>query len=313
MKWQDMRRSKNIEDRRNQSGGRGGLTMGVGGGGLGGILQLLFFLPGKAKWIVLLIVGFLFLGSGSLLGGGGNILPDTGIQNQRQIDVGNDTVNSSADEGYQYMSAILGNTEDFWSTAFAEQGRQYHPPKLVLYTNTTSTACGFGSAQAGPFYCPGDQTLYIDLNFMDELRTKYQAPGDFPMAYVIAHEVGHHIQQELGIMDEYTRVRQTLDETQANQLNVRLELQADYFAGSWAKYANASGLLEAGDKEEALQAAWAVGDDTIQKSAYGTVVPDSFTHGSAQQRQAWFNYGFQYGDFEHMDTFNNRLSDEGTY
>ncbi|RXS45744.1 neutral zinc metallopeptidase, partial [Streptococcus pyogenes] len=165
------------------------------------------------------------------------------------------------------------------------------------------TACGRGQASSGPFYCPGDQKVYLDISFYNELSTKYGAKGDFAMAYVIAHEVGHHIQNELGIMDNYASARQGKSKAKANQLNVKLELQADYYAGAWANYVQGQGLLEKGDIEEAMAAAHAVGDDTLQEETYGRAVPDSFTHGTSKQRQRWFDRGYQYGDFEHGDTF----------
>ena len=323
MKWEDMRRSKNVNDKRNQSSGLpGGLGRGSSGGGmgLGSLLQLLLFLPGKAKWLVLLLVGFVFLGGGGLFGNifdqGGNHSPDSAYeqgQTNQPVDRNQSGTqdSSTVDQGYAYMSSILGNTEDFWIQEFQRHGGEYKMPQMVLYTQSTQTGgCGFGSAQAGPFYCPADETIYIDLSFMNDLQNRYKAPGDFAMAYVIAHEVGHHVQKQLGIMDEYTRAHSRMSKTQANQLNVRLELQADYFAGAWAKYANDNNLLEIGDVDEALQAAYAVGDDTIQKEAYGTIVPDSFTHGSAQQRQAWFKHGLQHGNLENSDSFGQILPNE---
>lgn len=331
MKWKDMRRSRNVDDNRGNSGmgglGGSGMGSGMGGLGLGRLLQLLFFLPGKAKWLVLLLIAFMFFGGSGLLTGGprdnSNTTNNSGYeQSQGDINQANpgsqtDSTNPNdgqaepKDQGYEYVSAILGSTEDFWMEELGRHGKDYNMPRLSLYSGTTRTSgCGFGTAQAGPFYCPGDQTVYIDLSFMNDLQQKYNAPGDFAMAYVIAHEVGHHIQNELGIMDEYNRIRNTVSESQANQLNVRLELQADYFAGAWAKYAQDKGFLEVGDVDEALQAAFAVGDDTIQKEAYGTVVPDSFTHGSAQQRQAWFKHGFRHGDLENSDAFGNKLPEE---
>lgn len=320
MKWQDMRPSKNVRDRRGDSGGLpGGMgsSMSSGSMGIGRLLQLLLFLPGKSKWIVLLLVAFMFFGGGNVLG---DLMGGQTSNNQNYEQKVNQENNQSnqgqqeelnKDQGYEYMSRVLGNTEDFWSKTFQSSGHQYNMPQLEIYSGVTKTAgCGFGQAQAGPFYCPADSTVYIDLSFMNDLQNRYNAPGDFAMAYVVAHEVGHHIQNELGIMDEYTRARSRASEKEANQLNVRLELQADYFAGAWAKYANDNGFLELGDIEEAVQAAYAVGDDTIQKQTYGTVVPDSFTHGSAKQRQAWFMHGYKYGDIKNSDSFNTVLPGE---
>ena len=320
MKWEDMRKSKNINDKRGQLSnfpGGFGVSQGSGWMGLGRLLQLLLFLPGKSKWIVLLLLAFMFFGGGGLLGNIFNPTSDNSItydQEQTQTQPSNSSNQSDqavTDEGYAFMSAILGSTEDFWSQEFERHNSTYNMPQMVLYSQSIQTGgCGFGSAQAGPFYCPGDEKIYIDLSFMNELQNRYHAPGDFAMAYVIAHEVGHHIQKELGIMDQYTQAHAKMNKTQANKLNVRLELQADYFAGVWAKYAQDQGVLEVGDIDEALQAAFAVGDDTLQKESYGTVIPDSFTHGSAQQRQAWFKHGLQYGDIEHGDTFNQTLPNE---
>ena len=195
-----------------------------------------------------------------------------------------------------------------WTQEFKKEGLTYNPPTLVIYDRQTQTGgCGVGSASAGPFYCPADNKVYIDLTFYQELSTKYQAAGDFAMAYVIAHEVGHHVQNELGTMRSYQQKRQSLSEKAANALNVRLELQADYYAGAWANYVEGQGLLEVGDIEEAMNAAHAVGDDTLQEAAYGTTVPDSFTHGTSEQRQKWFMRGFQYGDLQHGDTFSGNI------
>ncbi|XJS10404.1 neutral zinc metallopeptidase [Aerococcaceae bacterium WGS1372] len=316
MKWEDLRRSKNVQDRRGQSSGsfgRGG-SRGSSGGGMGGLFNLLFLIPGKGKWIILAIMLISIIGGGAGLGdlfGGTNTNvnePNSGIQVNNEAQTSEEDV---TDSEYQFVSAVLASTEDYWREAFQAKNATYSEPGMVIYSGGTATSgCGFGSSQAGPFYCPADENIYIDLSFWRELSQKYGAPGDFAMAYVIAHEVGHHIQNELGVMNEYNEVRQTLSKSQANQLNVRLELQADYFAGVWAKYAEEQGLLETGDIEEALQAAFAVGDDTIQEKSMGRTVPDSFTHGTAEQRQGWFMRGYEYGDFEHGDTFNEYLDFE---
>lgn len=316
MKWEDLRRSKNVQDRRGQSGGssfgrnRGGSRSSMGGG----LMNLLFLIPGKGKWIVLAIILFSVLGGGALggfgdlLGGSNMNAPSSGIQVNNEAQQSDTGV---TDDEFNFVSAVLASTEDFWNEEFSTENMTYDEPGMVIYEDGTATSgCGFGSAQAGPFYCPADDNVYIDLSFWRDLSQQYGAPGDFAMAYVIAHEVGHHIQNEIGVMDEYNNVRQGLSETEANELNVRLELQADYFAGVWAQYAEQEGLLETGDIDEALQAAFAVGDDTIQERATGHVVPDSFTHGTAQQRQAWFMRGYEYGDFEHGDTFNTYLDIE---
>lgn len=314
MKWEDLRRSKNVQDRRGQSGGlgrnRGGSRSSMGGG----LLNLLFLIPGKGKWIVLAVILFSVLGGGTL-GGFGDLLGGNNMnQPTNEIQVNNEAQQSETgvtDDEFNFVSSVLASTEDFWNESFSTENMTYDEPGMVIYEGGTATSgCGFGSSQAGPFYCPADANVYIDLSFWRDLSQQYGAPGDFAMAYVVAHEVGHHIQNEIGVMDEYNELRRRLSETEANELNVRLELQADYFAGVWAKYAQEEGLLESGDINEALQAAFAVGDDTIQERATGRVVPDSFTHGSAEQRQAWFMRGFEYGDFEHGDTFNTYLENE---
>lgn len=314
MKWEDLRRSKNVQDRRGQSGGlgrnRGGSRSSMGGG----LLNLLFLIPGKGKWIVLAVILFSVLGVGTL-GGFGDLLGGNNMnQPTNEIQVNNEAQQSETgvtDDEFNFVSSVLASTEDFWNESFSTENMTYDEPGMVIYEGGTATSgCGFGSSQAGPFYCPADANVYIDLSFWRDLSQQYGAPGDFAMAYVVAHEVGHHIQNEIGVMDEYNELRRRLSETEANELNVRLELQADYFAGAWAKYAQEEGLLESGDINEALQAAFAVGDDTIQERVTGRVVPDSFTHGSAEQRQAWFMRGFEYGDFEHGDTFNTYLENE---
>lgn len=313
MKWEDLRRSKNVEDRRgtsNSSLGRGG-GQSSSGSGMGGLFNLLFLLPGKSKWIVIGIILISLLGGGSFFGGLGD-LTNTGVNNSISVNEQAQTSDQGVtDDEFEFVSAVLASTEDFWHQEFSENSLTYDEPDMVIYEDGTATdGCGFGSAQAGPFYCPADQTVYIDLSFWRDLSQNYGAPGDFAMAYVIAHEVGHHVQNEIGIMDEYQLAIRNVSESQRNELNVRLELQADYLAGAWAKYAEEQGLLEAGDINEALQAAFAVGDDTIQERAYGRVVPDSFTHGSAEQRQGWFMYGFQEGDLQHADTFSTYLDFE---
>lgn len=314
MKWEDLRRSKNVQDRRGQSGGsgryRGGSRSSMGGG----LLNLLFLIPGKGKWIVLAFILFSVVGGGAL-GGFGDLLGGNNMNHPtNEIQVNNEAQQSETgvtDDEFNFVSSVLASTEDFWNESFSTENMTYDEPGMVIYEGGTATSgCGFGSSQAGPFYCPADANVYIDLSFWRDLSQQYGAPGDFAMAYVVAHEVGHHIQNEIGVMDEYNELRRRLSETEANELNVRLELQADYFAGAWAKYAQEEGLLESGDINEALQAAFAVGDDTIQERATGRVVPDSFTHGSAEQRQAWFMRGFEYGDFEHGDTFNTYLENE---
>ncbi|WP_106533732.1 KPN_02809 family neutral zinc metallopeptidase [Planomicrobium soli] len=277
MKWQGRRASRNVEDRRGMGGG-GKLV----GGGLGGlVLVLIVALMGGDPTAVLNELGGAGTGSG-----------------QPYVETAEDQ------ERAEFVSVVLADTETIWSEVFAEEGMEYVEPTLVLFTESVNSACGTAGASVGPFYCPGDQKLYIDLSFYDELQQQFQAPGDFAMAYVIAHEVGHHVQNLLGVMEQVQPLRNQLSEKEYNQLQVRLELQADYLSGVWAHHAEEMGLLEEGDLEEALTAASAVGDDTIQKRARGYVVPDSFTHGTSEQRKKWFYRGFEAGNLKEGDTFN---------
>jgi predicted metalloprotease len=211
------------------------------------------------------------------------------------------------DELREFVSVILADTEDVWREQFRRLGREYREPELVLFSQAVESACGFGSAASGPFYCPADQKVYIDLAFYEELKRRFRAPGDFAQAYVIAHEIGHHVQRQLGIMDRIQAAQQRVGKEEANELSVRLELQADFFAGVWAHHAERSWqILEPGDVEEALRAASAIGDDAIQKQAQGHVVPESFTHGTSEQRMRWFRRGLETGDVEQGDTFTAR-------
>ena len=209
-----------------------------------------------------------------------------------------------SDKGAEFVRRVLGDTEDVWRDLFQKAGERYQEPTLVLFSGSVDSACGFASAASGPFYCPGDSKVYIDLAFYDELSTRFGAPGDFAQAYVIAHEVGHHVQHLLGISDKVDAMRRSSSEAEANRLSVKLELQADFLAGVWAHHAQQSrAILESGDLEEALRCATAIGDDTLQRQARGRVVPESFTHGSAQQRVYWFKRGFETGDINQGDTF----------
>jgi predicted metalloprotease len=210
------------------------------------------------------------------------------------------------DEGSRFVRQILGTTEDVWGEVFQRNGSTYRQPKLQLFARVADTACGRAGAAVGPFYCPGDEKVYIDLSFFDELRSRFRAPGDFAQAYVIAHEVGHHVQKLLGTSDKVTQLQQRASEAQANQLSVRLELQADCYAGVWGYYAKQKNILDPGDLEEALAAATAIGDDRLQREGQGYVVPDSFTHGSSEQRVRWFRAGFDAGDVRRCDTFSTR-------
>ena len=280
MRWRDQRKSTNVEDRR----GMGGRGMAIGGGGIG---------------LLVLALGVFLCGGdpGSLI----RQAPTQEIQptqNQPQTKSG-----GTEDELKQFASAVLGSTEDVWNDVFQKNGLQYREPKLVLFTGQVKSACGYASAAMGPFYCPGDNKLYLDFAFFRELKNQFRAPGDFAAAYVIAHEVGHHLQNQLGTMDKVTRAQARSGDRQKNQLSVRLELQADCFAGIWAAAAQKKGLLEAGDAEEAIRAAAAVGDDMIQQRSRGYVVPESFTHGSARERVSWYRKGFDTGDVRQCRTF----------
>lgn len=278
MRWRGERQSENVEDRRGVS--RGGMAI---GGGLGGI-------------VVLVIALLLGADPRQLLDQVTNDSPAPGAQTSRPT-------NPQEEELKQFVSVVLANTEDVWTDLLPQSGRQYRKPTLLLFTDQVRSACGIAGAAVGPFYCPEDQKVYIDLSFFRELKTRFGAPGDFAEAYVIAHEVGHHVQRLLGTMDRVDSVRGRVSEQEANELSVRLELQADFLAGVWAHHAQKKGILEPGDIEEALGAASAVGDDRIQRQTQGYVVPDSFTHGSSEQRIRWFRKGFETGDLRQGDTF----------
>jgi predicted metalloprotease len=278
MLWKGQRQSDNIEDRRGMS--RGGIAI----GGVGGI-------------VVLIIALLLGADPRQLLEQTGGVDPSSGTQTSRPV-------NPQEEELKQFSATVLASTEDVWTEIFRQQGSSYRKPTLVLFTDQVQSACGNAGASVGPFYCPGDQKLYLDLSFFNELQRRFRAPGDFAAAYVIAHEVGHHVQNLLGTMDKVDAARGRISEAQANDLSVRLELQADFLAGVWAHYAQKRGLLEAGDIEEALGAASAVGDDRLQREGQGYVVPDSFTHGTSEQRARWFRKGLESGDVRQGDTFN---------
>jgi predicted metalloprotease len=249
--------------------------------------------------VVVIIVAFLLGVDPSKLLNGGGSEPAPGAQVARPA-------NAEEDELKAFSSSVLANTEDVWGEVFRQKGQQYRRPKLVLFTGRIQSPCGISTSAVGPFYCPGDEKVYIDLSFYRELKSRFRAPGDFAQAYVIAHEVGHHIQKITGTMDKVDSMRGRGSEREANDLSVRLELQADCYAGVWAQYAQKKGDLEAGDIEEALNAATAIGDDRLQKEGQGYVVPDSFTHGTSAQRMRWFRQGVQTGDIRQCDTFNIR-------
>ncbi len=279
MKWKGRTRSSNVEDRRG-SGGMGMGGKGILGGGFGIIVVIIIMLLG---------------------GDPGQIINQSQITNQNNSSSYEQTAEEQ--EMAEFVSVVLADTEYVWEEIFSSENLEYQEPTLVLYSGYVQSACGTAGASTGPFYCPGDSKVYIDLSFFEQLQTYYDAPGDFAMAYVIAHEVGHHVQNQLGIMDDFQRLRPQLSQGEFNELSVRLELQADYLAGVWAHYAGEMDILEKGDIEEALNAASAVGDDRIQKQAQGYVVPDSFTHGTSSQRMKWFIKGYQEGDLDQWDTF----------
>ncbi|MFZ7146292.1 MAG: neutral zinc metallopeptidase [Bacteroidota bacterium] len=276
MLWRGRSGSSNVDDRRGMSAG--GLA--TGGGVVGLVIYLLY----------------------SFLGGDPSQLPDLNtMQSNKQLT----TEQSAAEDTMaQFVSVVLAETEVVWEKVFADKGMQYQKPTLVLFRDQVQSGCGNAGAESGPFYCPADQKLYIDLSFYEELKNRFHASGDFAMAYVIAHEVGHHVQYLLGTSEKMQRLRERLTESEYNKYSVKLELQADYYAGVWAHYADKqAGIVEPGDIEEALNAASAVGDDNIQKQTRGTIVPDAFTHGTSEQRRTWFYNGYNFGDLDHGNTF----------
>jgi predicted metalloprotease len=283
MKWTGRRESSNVDDRRGLSGGK----IAAGGGVVGIVIYLLYTLLS-----------------------GNNIDPS---QIQQQL---SEQTNQSSqltpeeqkadDERASFVKVVMAETEDVWNKIFSEKGQQYVEPALVLFRGVVESACGNASAASGPFYCPGDNKLYIDLSFYQDLQYKLNAPGDFPMAYVVAHEVGHHIQNLMGTADKVNRLRQQLSETEFNKYSVMMELQADFYAGVWAHHAQKmKDILDADDIDEALNAASAIGDDRLQKQATGQVMPDAFTHGTSAQRMYWFKKGYETGDIKQGDTFSS--------
>jgi predicted metalloprotease len=281
MLWQGRRESDNVEDERRSGGGRIAI-----GGGIGGVI---------------LVVAYL------LLGGDPQALIDSQQQQSQLAPSRQPESNAPRDEASKFVAVVLADTEDAWRTIFQRMGRQYEDPKLVLFSNQTRSGCGFASGATGPFYCPADRRVYIDLGFYRELRDRFGAPGDFAQAYVIAHEVGHHVQNLLGISGKMEAARGRVSQTEYNQLSIRLELQADFFAGVWARYADRTKhVVESGDIDEAIRAASVIGDDTLQRRSQGYVVPDSFTHGTSAQRVRWFRKGYDTGDIRQGDTFTAR-------
>jgi uncharacterized protein len=288
MKWDPNVQSENVEDRRGEAPSGGGMRRVGIGGGLGTII---------------LVLAALFFGidpSAILqIGNVGAPQQQSAPQTQQRA-----APASVQDEGARFVSYVLADTEATWSKIFSQAGGEYPKPKLVMFTGRVNSACGMASAASGPFYCPGDQKVYIDLAFYQQLKQQFKAPGDFAQAYVVAHEIGHHVQNVLGTMEKIDAIRRRANEAQANALSVRLELQADCYAGVWAANANSSrNIIEQGDVEEALNAAARIGDDNIQRMTQGYVVPDGFTHGSSEQRVRWFKTGLQSGSIKTCDTF----------
>jgi predicted metalloprotease len=282
MRWSGRRESGNVEDR------RGMMPRVAMGGGLGLIILVVSLLLGKNP---------------------GDLLNNLGTQSQ-QVSNEPGQVDPHEEEQRHFVGVVLGDTEEIWGQLFAKNGETYRQPKVVLFTGQVESACGLASTASGPFYCPNDENVYLDLSFFDELSQRFGAKGDFAAAYVIAHEIGHHVQKQLGITDKIDAMRGRVSEDEYNQMSVRLELQADFLAGVFAHYEQESlNVIEAGDIEEALNAASSIGDDRLQKMSQGYVVPDAFTHGTSAQRAAWFRRGFETGDMSQGDTFSIDYSD----
>lgn len=277
MEWKGRRKSSNVEDQRGRSGG--GLALGGGLGGLGIIVVIIY----------------------TLLGGNPTDIMNNSSTNQTNQATQNYEPTAEEEELADFVSVVLADTEDVWKDVFKENNLTYKNPALVLFTNSVSTACGSATSAVGPFYCPGDQKLYIDLSFYQELKNQFKAPGDFAMAYVVAHEVGHHVQYLLGTSTKVSKEQRQVSKEQANALSVKLELQADYYAGVFAHHNKQ--YLDKSDFSEAIKAASAIGDDTLQKQAQGYAVPETFTHGTSAQRMKWLERGYEYGDLKHGNTF----------
>jgi uncharacterized protein len=281
MRWQDGRRSENVEDQRRR--GPGGIVI---GGGIGTLVMVALALLSGADPVALL----------QQFQGNPQLAPQVG-----------QAVDPASDELKDFVSVVLADTEDVWQDQFRRLGKTYRAPHLVLFSGQVQSACGFADAAVGPFYCPADERVYIDLSFYEDLKNRFRAPGDFAQAYVIAHEIGHHVQNLLGISDKVHAKQGRVSKAEANRLSVRLELQADFLAGVWAHHAQRMRhILEPGDLEEALEAATAIGDDRLQRQSRGYVVPDSFTHGTSAQRARWFRRGWDTGDIRQGDTFETK-------
>lgn len=309
MEWKGRRQSDNIEDDRGSSGGfrggggglrfpGGGLGGGFGGGGRG--LSI-----GSIIILVVIVLALRFMGidvmqlldDGSTTGGSSGYEQSQSSRPSSQAD----------DESKQFVATVLAETEDTWHTIFQSMGKTYVDPKLVLFTGRINSACGLAQSATGPFYCPSDKKVYLDMAFFKQMRDELGAGGDFAQAYVVAHEVGHHVQDLLGILPKFNQARQGMSEADANKMSVRIELQADCFAGIWGKYTQQQGILDNGDLEEALNAAQQIGDDTLQKRSQGYVVPESFNHGTSAQRVKWFKTGFDSGQVQACDTLSGPI------
>ncbi|HWK15615.1 MAG TPA: neutral zinc metallopeptidase [Rhizobiaceae bacterium] len=306
MRWRGRRESSNVDDRRGQGGGGlfpGGFGRGGGspiripmGRSAGGGMSI-----GTIIILVVLFFGLRACGIDPLAILEGGSPQNPGVTQQSRPG------EPATDAAGQFAGVVLAETEDVWNGIFQAQGQEYVEPKMVLFSGRVQSACGFASSASGPFYCPGDRQLYIDLEFFDQLAQQFGASGDFAQAYVIAHEVGHHVQNLIGVLPRFNQMRQSMGQAEANQMSVRVELQADCFAGIWAHFTDQKGLLESGDIEEALNAAHQIGDDTLQRRTQGYVVPESFNHGTSEQRATWFQRGFENGRLEDCDTFSGNI------
>jgi len=302
MDWKGRRQSDNIEDRRGASSrggnpfGRRGIRLPSGGIRRSGLSLKTILIIG----VIYLVLKFMGIDPLQMLGSD----PGTVLTGQPS-GPGSQISETRKDEMTQFVATVLAETEDVWNGIMKSQGFDYPEPTLVLFSGAVASACGNASSASGPFYCPGDQKVYIDLAFFDELAQRFKASGDFAQAYVLAHEVGHHVQNLIGVLPEFNRMRRSMSQSEQNQMSIRVELQADCFAGIWGHYTAQKGLLERGDLEEALNAAQQIGDDTLQRRTQGYVVPESFNHGTSAQRQTWFARGFETGRLDSCDTFNN--------
>jgi len=319
MRWRGRRQSENIQDIRHQGGPGGGLgggfrvPGGMGQGSPGGTMRIPVG-SGRGGGFgcgTLIIIGIVLYLLGinplTILTGGGlsDLGPSLAPEQQPRIDRTSKQPRAE-DEMTQFVSTIVASTEEVWAQIFRAYGRDYPKPQTVIFSGRVQSACGLASSASGPFYCPGDSKVYIDLDFYRQLAQQFGASGDFAQAYVLAHEIGHHVQNIIGVLPEFNRMRQSMGKLEVNQMSVKVELQADCFAGVWGSHVAKEGWLEEGDLEEAINAATQIGDDTIQKRTQGYVVPDAFNHGTAEQRRDWFHRGFEAGRIEKCDTFNAR-------